>query len=366
MISVLFINVSAKAIGSRTVQDSGESIEQLYKWLINTQLDNGALPVYGNEDGDVSINPYFSSIATLAMLKYLDDTSGIEIAEKYYDWHFARLNEDGSIYDYEAVIEDKKIISENSKADYDSADSYAALFLVSLWEYVKSGGNRDYILDKKDEIYLIIDLMTSLIDDDGLSKVSHSNQTKYLMDNCEVYAGLYSAAKILDNVYLRQYGIFSKEYWNIRKQIISLQLVGYKMKAAIEIELWNRDSGCYDVGISSNGSKIEANECDDFYPDAVAQLFPIVYGLINPEGQRAKNIYNSFNREFEWENLSHYYDDKTGFYWGIAALCGSMMQDEEKVIQYIQSLHSAEAPDYNYPLYNADAAWVILAWEYLN
>lgn len=365
MVSALLINNAPVSAFSENAS-SKENVEQLYNWLINTQLSNGALPVYGKEDGDVSINPYFSSITTLAILKYSGDESGLESVKNYYDWHFDRLNEDGSIYDYEAIIANKEIVSENSKADYDSADSYAALFLISLWKYIEAGGNKDYIIENQDKIYLIIDLMTSLIDDDGLSKVSHTNGTKYLMDNCEVYAGLNSASMILEKVVLGQYGVFSRDYWETVKQIVNLRLAGYKMKAAIEIHLWNNNSGCYDVGINSNGSTIVADECDDFYPDAVAQLFPIVFELIKADGQRAQTIYNKFSNEFQWERLSHYYDDKTNFYWGISSFCGSIMGDTEKVDEYIQNLHEAEAPDYRYPLYNADAAWVILAWEYLN
>lgn len=363
VVIALFINISVSAIENSNYTSSENSIEELYNWLINSQLDNGALPVYAKEAGEVSVNPYFSSIATLAILRHGD---GLQTAEKYYNWHFERLNEDGSIYDYEAVIENKKIVSENSKADYDSADSYAALFLVSLWEYIEAGGSTEYILGNKDKIYLIIHLMTSLIDEDGLSTVSYDNGTKYLMDNCEVYAGLNSASHILEKVMLRQHGMFSKEYWNIRKQIMSLKLLAYKMKAAIEIYLWNNERGCYDVGISSNGNAIQADECNDFYPDAVAQLFPIVFDLINPRGQRAQYIYDKFSKEFEWQSLSHYYDNKSSFYWGIITFCGSIMGDKDKVEQYIRALYNAEAPDYNYPLYNADAAWVILAWKNLD
>ena len=37
-------------------------------WLAYTQLDNGAIPMTGNKNGDVTVNPYFADVAALALL----------------------------------------------------------------------------------------------------------------------------------------------------------------------------------------------------------------------------------------------------------------------------------------------------------
>ncbi|MEX1378133.1 MAG: hypothetical protein AB1Z23_11760 [Eubacteriales bacterium] len=346
-----------------------ENTDLMYEWLIGTQLSNGALPVYGEESGEASIVPYFSSIAVLAILEYADEQSSIETAREYFDWHFGRINmEQGddfaTIYDYTAAIKNREVTKENSKKSYDSADSYAALFLAALWKYAEKTGDDQYILDNSEKINSILDLQIVLIDDDGLSFVSRKNETKYLMDNCEVYFGLLAANKLLGEVFLKQHNFFSKEYWRILKQMSEIKNARKKMAQAIERLLWDEEKQFYDIGISSNGEKIKFKNYDDFYPDAIAQIFPIVFGIINPDSPKAKNIYRRFSNAHKWEDLAHYKDKKTNFYWGIGAYCGAMMGDEDKVERYTDSFMELAMPDFGYPAYNADVAWTIMAYSY--
>lgn len=354
---------------SATTQNSNisneEAIDKLYNWLIDIQLSNGALPVYGKVDGEASINPYFASIATLAIMKHPDESLGFKTAEDYFDWHFAHLNDDGSIYDYNAVVENKEIISENSKADYDSADSYAALFLISLWQYIQAGGSREYIIENEDDIYLVIDLMTSLIDEDGLAWVSNDNHTKYLMDNSEVYYGLYCSYKLLNEVFLSRYSLFEREYWEICKRIYVLKLSRMRMEVAIESKLWNEDKQMYEVGLNRDGSYIKV-EGDRIYPLYSAQMFTVVFGVIKPESQRAQDLYDTFCDKFDWESLSHFKNDQTNFYWGVIAYYAAIMGDNERVKIYISSFAESALPELKYPAYNGDVGWTILAWEYTN
>ena len=346
-----------------------DDLYEMYNWLIENQLSDGALPMYLAKDGDASIVPYFSSIATLAIMEYRQDEESLEAVESYYNWYFDHLNTDddglaGSIYDYKAEIKDKIVISEESKADYDSADSYAALFLMSLESYIKAGGDKDYIILHRNEIDTIINLILSLIDRDGLCRVSETNHTKYLMDNCEVAAGLNSAAGILSEIYLKEYSVFSKEFWNTARRIIDLRKTRKALLAAIESKMWNEDRQVYEIGIDKHDDVLEYDMDYDFYPDAVAQIFPIVFGVLSPQSQRSRQLYEDFSDKYKWEELEHYKINDSSFYWGITAYCGAIMSDSEKVNQYISSFVSEAAPEYRYPAYNADIAWVVLAGMY--
>ena len=288
-ISVPYNANTQKALAATSESDG--NMEAMYNWLIGNQLANGALPMYLADDGEAVIVPYFSSISTLAILEYSNNTKSLDAVKKYYDWYFAHLNYDGddgggSIYDYEAVIKDKEIISEASRADYDSADSYAALFLISTEKYIEEGGDTEYILLNLDKINLIIDLLLSLIDEDGLCRVSYTNQTKYLMDNCEVSAGLNSAAVILSMVCYEKYGFFSREFWSIVKKIINIRKTRNQLIGAIDAKMWNEEKQRYEIGIDKHDNVLPADSDDDFYPDAVAQIFPIVFGVLNPAGEK--------------------------------------------------------------------------------
>lgn len=366
---VFLIGVPANAGSDITEIERAQNLNAMYQWLIDNQIANGALPMYGANDGDANVVPYFSSIASLAFIRYGAQNGGLDRAKLYYDWYFAHLNDEspnniGTIYDYRIIVKDKQAVKETSKDKYDSADSYAALFLTSLFEYVKAGGDKEYILNNKEKIFKIINMQTSLIDESNLSSVSHINRTKYLMDNCEVAMGIYSACMLLKKVYLPEYKFYQKEYWSIRRDILNLKKLRSKLVASINNELWNKEKGCYELGLKGSGNTINFDSYEDFYPDAIAQLFPIVYNVINPDSQRAKQLYNDFCDAYSWETLEHYEKEKTGFYWGIAAYCAAVMGDDSRVNKYIDSFAQKTMPELRYPVYNADIAWVVMAGIY--
>jgi len=341
-----------------------EELAMMNDWLINIQLENGAMPMYGIQNGKEPVVPYFSSVAVIALLKYRADGRSLKTAERYFDWYFGHMNNDGTIYDYEISLRNGEIQSEISKESYDSADSYAAFFLAALWTYAAAGGSREYLISRQQYILKIINLMLSLIDEDGFSRVSEKNHTKYLMDNCEVSWGLSCADNLLGQVFLNQYNFWSDEYWAMMRSIVDVKRARFTLNDAINEKLWNMDENRYEVGLSSNGAYIEAEGWTEFYPDAVAQLFPIVFGVIDAKGDRAQQLYSRFTSQYQWEQLSHKNEGHSRFYWGIIAYCGAMMGDSEKANEYIGNFKNNVLPDFKYPAYNADVAWTLLAAIY--
>ena len=85
-------------------------------WLASLQLENGAIPMTKNNNGTVTMNPYFADFAAMALLddaeKYADNVKA------YMEWHFSHLNTkktdynklDATIYDYEITLENGKIV----------------------------------------------------------------------------------------------------------------------------------------------------------------------------------------------------------------------------------------------------------------
>ncbi len=63
--------------------------------------------------------------------------------------------------------------------------------------------------------------------------------------------------------------------------------------------------------------------------------------------------------------FEHVDSGATEFYWGMAAYCAAVMGDKERLDSYLTE-YKKRAADHAYPLFNADAAWVVLACYDMN
>ena len=93
-----------------------------------------------------------------------------------------------------------------------------------------------------------------------------------------------------------------------------------------------------------------------YYPQATAQLFPITSGVIEPETQRAKDLYNRFSENYNWETFE--YPD--AFCWGNNVLAAATMKDIDSVETYMKA-YKPLMKNHSWPLYNADSARVVMA-----
>ena len=80
-----------------------------------------------------------------------------------------------------------------------------------------------------------------------------------------------------------------------------------------------------------------------------------MFGIIEPESERAKYLYNEFCKHFNWEN----FDIPDSFYWGSNVYAAALMGDAERVDCYL-SYYKKIMKKHAYPLYNADAAKVCM------
>ena len=322
-------------------------------YLASVQLENGAIPMTGEKNGEVTMNPYFSSVAALALLDNADKYA--QNVKAYTEWYFAHLNTadtdyngvDGTIYDYTITLENGKIVEEAAKGSYDSTDSYAATFLTVLNKYYEKTGDADYILSRAADIDRVADALLSTFSF-GLTYAKPDYEVKYLMDNCEVYEGMVAGMQLLTLI-------------NDTTPDGMLRLAKYKMgnevvAQAIEKSLWNADNGHYDAGIFASGTAINEFAWNEFYPSATAQLFPITCGVIDADSVRASKLYNRFCEEYDWQN--HNIPD--AFCWGNNALAAAMVGDAASVMTYMEG-YAPKMLTHAYPLYNADIARVAMA-----
>ena len=325
-------------------------------WLASQQLPNGALPMTYAKSGTLKICPYFSDFAALSMLNQPELYA--ENVKAYMDWHFAHLNTaatdyngvDGTIYDYHVVVSNGQVVREeyiNGTPSYDSTDSYAATFLEVVQKYVEKTGDKAYAIAHKAEIERIVNALYSTMVN-GLTLAKPDYAIKYLMDNCEVYEGMVKAAKLYDEVLVPADASLAATR---DKLVADAALVAQK----IEEKMWT--GSYYHPALGRDDSVAYTFNWDNYYPSATAQTFPIMFGLISPESERAQALYNQYCAKYDWENFNH----PDTFYWGSNALTAAMMKDTARVKTYMEIYARVAMRNHAYPLYNSDAAKTCMA-----
>ena len=277
------------------------------------QLPNGAITMYDIRNGGRSrLTPYFSCSAALGLLAGGD----FEAAEQYIRWHFAHLEPDGTICDYTIRVEGDAI-TESSTGDCDSVDAYAALFLILLDEYIKSGGDRTLIEARAQDIASVVAALDSVCKQ-GLTYAKPGYEIYYLMDNCEAAAG-YRAAASLWNMLGRPW----QGFW--------CRLKAWRVTLSVNWRLWNFSACNYDYALKN------PSDLSKFYPDAAAQLFPVAFGLIRPGSIRAEQLYEGFLANHPQWLEAHNNGD---YPWVILLRAVLAMGDIEIAVQYLRAVQA--------------------------
>ena len=285
-------------------------------------LSNGALPMYNISGGGTSkLSPYFSCSAALGLL----EAGYINEVKSYIKWHIAHLETNdvsglnGSIYDYEITVKNGKIteaklLNGEGQPDYDSVDSYAALFLTLLKEYVVKTGDKAFVKAYRGQIDRIYSTFAA-VQNGNLTYAKPTYKMEYLMDNCEVVLGCRDAAYLYRTV-------FSDE-----AAAAKCDSLADIITAGVN-SLWNSARSNYNFakGHPSNWTK--------FYPDVSAQLFPVAFGVVSPENPREKAIYNEFKQEFpSWVNLT-----SDAFPWVILTRASLAHKDYETTATFLKNV----------------------------
>jgi len=300
------------------------------EWIAGLQLASGAVPMYSapnhNNGTQYKIVPYFAHFGLLGLLEKPEHAP---VVRRYADWYFAHLNREpaegvpaGSVFDYTADADRR---TETPTGDFDSTDSYAATFLSLLRKYAEATGDEAYLIAHRDDIFLVAEAMVATKEKDGLTWAKPSYRVKYLMDNSEVYMGLADMEWICRNVFGDE---AAAEVWRKHKE---------EVYAAIRDDLWNESRQAYAVAKMEDG-KLHTPDWTRFYPDATAQLFPIWTGVLEPDSDRAKELYERFNEHFPgWVKL----DKGDAFPWAIIAYTAAVMGDRERTDQFLDAVQKS-------------------------
>ena len=323
-------------------------------WLWEQQLPDGAFAFRAAENGEVSVNPYFACFTAIALTAYDGSPEACGRVRRYIEWHFDHLNTAeadpnglaGTIFDCRVTMTDGAVTAEAPTGDYDSTDSYAALFLVLLRDYAARFGDTALLTENAARIRQAAEVIFATMEK-GYSYAKPGYRMMYLMDNCEVFAGLSAAADL--------------------GEIIGDEELKTKAENAVScyrkhfLRDWYRN-GRFRWAMAPDKYGIFREEdfsWDKFYPDAAAQLYPILWGVIPADSLPAKRVYASFCKNWKWETMD--YRAEGGFYWGALALAAAKMGDADRLNGWLAKYEEAVSPDRAYPLYCFDAAMALMS-----
>lgn len=304
------------------LDDAGLESRSPSALLLQCQLPSGAIKVKPDDD---RVIPYFANLAAMALV----DTRPADV-RLYLEWYLAHLNRpdryglDGTIYDYTV----DRAGRERPTGRYDSADSYAATFLTLLRAYVDSTKDRDFVLTHLEKIEAVAAVIPRLQDADGLVWANTAHREKYLMDNAENYRGLEDWAAILTG--------FGRD-----GEALSARAAAMRIAGGVETRLWNPARGNYDWGIYTLwlgsrrlGEISRHSSWRNWYPDTVAQLFPVIAGLLQPSDTRAVALYENFNTWHPgWVNQAKRDPNP----WSVLGYAAAVMGDRERALAFAKA-----------------------------
>ena len=326
--------------------------ETEYQWLRAQQLPNGAIAKV-NDATTVSVNPYFSLEAVMGLLRGWPTGESRAAARRYFDWHFAHLNtaaedysgHDGTIYDYtveldrpggaitkefptptpEAGLRRTAEYCEPDHPMYDSVDSYAALLFVALADYARTPSGAAYVRVHAAELARVWSALDAAFDPSGFThaRLDYYN-IQYLMDNCEVYAGLVAAEFLFG------------ETLGDSARAAAAKARRAVMEARFRSAFVDGDH----FRTETRGSSFDWNQ---FYPSQTAPIFPVAYGVLSPADGLAQRMAESLNAHLAWWKR----DWADAFHWSLTAVYGAKMRDE-RTFEYVDEYARRAAADHSY------------------
>jgi hypothetical protein len=320
------------------------------------------------------VSPYFANLAATALVMSGEPgepgkPTPLESVTSYVTWYLNSLNWPdilglhGTVYDYvrdaagwrQRLTTPHKSFPDNPTKRvphyYDSADAYAATFISLLRAYVHAGGSTAPLIAFSHQVEIITGIMIVLMKDDHLTLAKPSPSFKYLMDNCEVYRGLEDAAWLFEHVF-RDAGKASY-----------FKSFATKNRDAILNELASKENPKEFYPSKSENGTLAPIDWGKWYPDAVSQLFPFVFGVIPVSDERVDYAYGKLNeRHPDWKTLS-LDPKKEAFPWALVAYVAARMgklHDLDLYVEAVKAKYPVTSRD-TWKWHPAEAGWLLRA-----
>lgn len=230
----------------------------------------------------VRVVPYFACNAAQGLIfgeRITGDRTLLEPVWNYLVWHAARLSPtDGTISDYGGTA-----ASYLPKGDFDSSDSYGALFLTTLWMWYQDSEDRARLAIMTTAIDRAVAAMALTMEPDNLTWAKPTYRIKYTMDNSEVFQGYFAAAQLASEL-----GLAAKhDEWLAQADAV---------RAAILTNLYDEAAPAHYV-MALDEANAATNDWSLYEFDGMANAFALYY-VHQPGDERAAVAWASGRARF--------------------------------------------------------------------
>jgi hypothetical protein len=226
-------------------------------------------------DGE-AVSGYFGNITALGLVAA---RTHLALVNDWMGWYIRNAHGSGSGVD--GVPDDGHYVGGTfvSRGRPDSTDAYGATF-ISLANAAYDSGDpqlRATIASDRPDLERIAASMLATLQSIGLTTSRPQHAFAYAIDNEQVYRGLLDAAALWSNAY----GDAGKAE-DFRAKAMAVH-------DAIERVLWDPLTQSYRPTVDATGRGATA-DFSRAYPDALAQVFAVVYGVVAPGSPRATQL----------------------------------------------------------------------------
>jgi hypothetical protein len=334
--------IGGPALSTATI---AADIQGAATWLDTQQLQDGAI-LYTT----TKIEPYYANNAATGLTKI---PAQLPRARQWMAWFVNHINATdvwglgGTVYDYSYSGG-----TETPLNSADSVDSYNATFLTLARVLYDTGDptSQQYVVSLKPTLERLAATIVAIQQSDGLTISQPGVKFAYLMDNAEVYRGFSDLSYLETNAFGD--GASASTYTQDAQRV-----------AAGISSLWNASISTYAYAKTEPNGVLNQTSWSIWYPDATAQLYPALEGVIAPSSARALSLWNAFNSAYpQWSTLSN----PSGYPWARVADAAVLMNDTSGVTAYIANAQSQYAVE-NFPWtwYDAEGGWYIRAMNQL-
>lgn len=274
-----------------------------------------------------TIEPYFTTLGLIGLLD-IPSEENITVVKRWVDWYLRHINREPDKYGLTGTIYTRNVNANDytdywSTGDYSASDSRGTTFIMLVKKLYDVSGDAKFIIDRKADLELAFDsAAVATMKEDGLTEAKNQDghRTKYLQDNVQVLSALKDMVYLEENVFKDNLKTeFYKEYLNMSQ-------------AGLE-SMYMPDSEEYIYYITPN--KVRLTEWNTFYGDAVSQVFPIMYDIIDFDSLRAIKLYNKFNAE-QPNRVARV--KETDFPWMATGIISAKMGDRLRVNEQLATM----------------------------
>ncbi len=222
------------------------------------------------------VSGYFGTLVALGLVRANERP---DLALAWMRWYVAHAHGSGSGID--GVVDDIDLFkgAEFSRGRPDSTDAYGAVFLMLARAAYDSGhpALRSFVLAHRSDLVRIMDSSIATIQTNGLTWSRPQYRIYYAIDNAQVYRGLLDAADLFRRAF----------HDNLKAAFYEEN--ARAMKHGIDTILWDERTQSYRPYMNQRGTSGPANLSQP-YPDALAQMFAVYYGVVDPASPRAADL----------------------------------------------------------------------------